>query len=428
MEEITEIYIANRLNYYKIGLLSGLVTLKDFQKWLDETFMQSDESILLDLEGCRNVNEILSCINNYFRAINYDENPKEILKELIEIIEKKYNSKEWNLRQTVDCFAMVHTIILNNIDWTEDVYMLMQNLSDAYHNWAYDEEIIKGVKEVFEYFKWKTNSKNTTEYIYLHDCLCNNAFLENKKLTLEMDYMEILDSHPENPHNQAHQTGKGRIEFNGIIILKADIYRNNKKTKIKDINNFEIEILDYDEIVINEKYKYAKIFGEVGEQNDWIDIKILFENSMLRWNELKDVSWFEDEKWKTEINIDEVLNMISSNNPKEIQEEGIKLASNIKFLGNFFNPIVTKTKQDVLENCAKIIYEKSDEEISPYLFEYFLWIKNFTSPGAKIIAERLRKYKNKNNLKTNRKIAIKIAKIIGDKQWLKNIRSYNKKI
>ena len=151
MEKITEIYIANRLNYYKIGLLSGLVTLKDFQKWLDETFMQSDESILLDLEGCRNVNEILSCINNYFRAINYDENPKEILKELIEIIEKKYNSKEWNLRQTVDCFAMVHTIILNNIDWTEDVYMLMQNLSDAYL-WAYDDEIINGVKEVFEYF------------------------------------------------------------------------------------------------------------------------------------------------------------------------------------------------------------------------------------------------------------------------------------
>ena len=243
-----------------------------------------------------------------------------------------------------------------------------------------------------------------------------------------MDYMEILNNHPENPHNQAHQTGKGRIEFNGIIILKADIYRNNKKTKIKDINNFEIEILHYDEIVINEKYNYAKIFGEVGEQNDWIDIKILFENSMLRWNELKDVSWFEDEKWKTEINIDEVLNMISSNNPKEIQEEGIKLASNIKFLGNFFNPIVTKTKQDVLENCAKIIYEKSDEEISPYLFECFLWIKNFTSPGAKIIVERLRKYKNKSNLKTNRKIAIKIAKIIGDKQWLKNIRSYNKKI
>ena len=272
MEKITEIYIANRLNYYKIGLLSGLVTLKDFQKWLDETFMQSDESILLDLEGCRNVNEILSCINNYFRAINYDENPKEILKELIEIIEKKYNLKEWNLRQTVDSFAMVHTIILNNINWTENVYMLMQNLSDAYL-WAYDDEIINGVKEVFEYFKWKTNSKNTTEYIYLHDCLCNNACLENKKLILEMDYMEILNNHPENPHNQAHQTGKGRIEFNGIIILKADIYRNNKKTKLKDINNFEIEILDYDEIVINEKYKYAKIFGEVGEQNDWIDIK-----------------------------------------------------------------------------------------------------------------------------------------------------------
>jgi len=29
----------------------------------------------------------------------------------------------------------------------------MRNLSNGYGTWAYDEDIIKGVKEVFEYFK-----------------------------------------------------------------------------------------------------------------------------------------------------------------------------------------------------------------------------------------------------------------------------------
>lgn len=147
--------LTNEIHYYKIGLLSGVFTIKDFQKWLDETFMQLDERILLDLEECNNINEIVSCINDYFYNINYDRNPKIALKELLKIVEYKYNSNEWSLKQILDYFDKIYLAILNDGDWwkEEPYYLLMGNLSDGHGTWAYDEDIIKGVKKVFEYFK-----------------------------------------------------------------------------------------------------------------------------------------------------------------------------------------------------------------------------------------------------------------------------------
>lgn len=40
-------------------------------------------------------------------------------------------------------------------------------------------------------------------------------------------------------------------------------------------------------------------------------------------------------------------------------------------------------------NCAKILSDKSDEELSPYLPELFRWLKDLNWPGAICIYDRL---------------------------------------
>lgn len=146
--------LTNNIHFYKIGLLSGVFTINDFQKWLDEAFMQSDERILLDLEECNNINEIVSCINHYFHNVNYDRNPKVALKVLLRIVKHKYVWGEWNLQQILDCFDKIYIALLNDGEWwQEEPYLLMGNLSDGYGTWAYDEDIREGVRRVFEYFK-----------------------------------------------------------------------------------------------------------------------------------------------------------------------------------------------------------------------------------------------------------------------------------
>ena len=147
--------LINEIHYYKIGLLSGVFTINDFQKWLDETFMHSDERVLLNLEECKNINEIISCINSYFYNINYDRNPKVALKALMKIIESKYNSKQWSLKQTLDCFGDIYSELQNDGEWwQEEPYTLIGAVSDIFYcKCADDEEIIKEVKRVFEYFK-----------------------------------------------------------------------------------------------------------------------------------------------------------------------------------------------------------------------------------------------------------------------------------
>ena len=56
-------------------------------------------------------------------------------------------------------------------------------------------------------------SKNTLQYVYLHDCDCAHMYYAENCLIFEMEWMEILREHPQNPFSQAYQSGAGRIEL-----------------------------------------------------------------------------------------------------------------------------------------------------------------------------------------------------------------------
>ena len=66
--------------------------------------------------------------------------------------------------------------------------------------------------------KYKTESRNTTEFINLHDCECLSLSYENSGIVMEKEWMEILGEHSENPYNMAYSSDRGMIGFNDVII------------------------------------------------------------------------------------------------------------------------------------------------------------------------------------------------------------------
>ncbi len=69
--------------------------------------------------------------------------------------------------------------------------------------------------------KWKYVSENTTDAVSLHDCDCSHLFYENNKVIMKMEWMEILDFHPQNEYSEAHQSGEGVIELIEPQLIKC---------------------------------------------------------------------------------------------------------------------------------------------------------------------------------------------------------------
>ena len=273
--------------------------------------------------------------------------------------------------------------------------------------------------------KYKIESKNTTNFVELHDCQCSQLLYENSKITLEMEWMEILSSHPENPYDKAHQSDIGLIEFNNIILIDCEIEGNNLTESIESKKSFltdDILITSYfEDSRISSNYKLAELDGFLSE-NRFLKLEFLFKDSMVMWNDLNGESWFEEKKWnypKEEYTIKEILKMMSWCNSEKIQKQGLKLASNIKYLDHFFQPVIDNESKNLWENCAIVLSERTDEELTPWLIQCFAWMQDMNWPGASIILDRLHKFADTENLSREKNKAIKIARILKDNEWLK---------
>ena len=269
--------------------------------------------------------------------------------------------------------------------------------------------------------EYRTESKNTTKFIDLHDCQCQHLNYRNSKLILKMDWMEILEEHPENPYDVAHSSDGGLIEFNDVIIIDCEIAGINFTNDIESKKYFwadDIEIYSYYENShISLKYKYAEISGFTSD-NEFINIEFLFKESCIKWNDLDDESWFARLK-KTEDNVKDILKMLSWNNSKEVQEKGLKLASDIKYLRYLFQPFIDRESKSLWDNCAIVLSGKNDKELMPWLFQCFVLLQDMNWAGADKIFNRLSKYNDKEKLNHEKNKAIKIAKILNDDDWLK---------
>ena len=113
-------------------------------------------------------------------------------------------------------------------------------------------------------------------------------------------------------------------------------------------------------------------------------------------------------------NIDIIYNMMDWQNDEALQKSGRALAENLVDLSPLIMPI---GKKSIWENCARVIAEKSDHVLRPYLFRLLIWLQDMNWPGAFIIAERLKKV-NVSILSAPLSEAIDIAQGKADDIWL----------
>ena len=86
----------------------------------------------------------------------------------------------------------------------------------------------------------------------------------------------------------------------------------------------------------------------------------------------------------------EILRMLDWNNSETVQARGIQLARKCKDLSAFMQPTFCDCNKNVWDNCAKIVCERSDLELQPYMLQLLEWIQDFNWPGAILIFERLK--------------------------------------
>lgn len=120
-------------------------------------------------------------------------------------------------------------------------------------------------------------------------------------------------------------------------------------------------------------------------------------------------------------NINEVMDMLDWNNDLSIQEKGRNLAEEVQCLKIFMQPCDKKYNKNVWENCALILYKKSDDLLQPYLSDLIEWLQDLNWPGAFIILERLKNFQNYETLSFAVNESIRMAKATEDDLWLLGI-------
>ena len=97
------------------------------------------------------------------------------------------------------------------------------------------------------------------------------------------------------------------------------------------------------------------------------------------------------------VNIDEIYELFiwgSSYTTEELtrrEQQGLELAKSVKFLFPFIQPFLPDNSKSAWEPCAKVIADRSDEELVPYLDLLFEWLQDLSWPSAEIILDRLSK-------------------------------------
>ena len=114
------------------------------------------------------------------------------------------------------------------------------------------------------------------------------------------------------------------------------------------------------------------------------------------------------------VDIETLYEMLDERKPIEVQEEAIREARKIKSLSVFMQPIEYKLSW---KNCAKVICEKTDEELNHYTYEMLEWLQDLNWPGAFLIMERLEKMDPQLLLDVTI-YEVKQALLLKDNEWL----------
>lgn len=116
------------------------------------------------------------------------------------------------------------------------------------------------------------------------------------------------------------------------------------------------------------------------------------------------------------------MDLLDWNNSIEKQEQGVQLAKDVKCINVFLQPGNCYYGKNVWDNCAKILSERSNEELSPYLIELMEWLQDMNWPGAFCILNRLKGMVNEPLFQYSYTICLKYAQALDDEVWESNLK------
>ena len=121
------------------------------------------------------------------------------------------------------------------------------------------------------------------------------------------------------------------------------------------------------------------------------------------------------------VGIDDIMKMLDENNVQELQNKGVELGKKIESINVFILPLNKEYNTNVWKNCAKILASKSDEILEPYLDYLLEWIEDINWPGALIIIERLKQFKENKKFYTVYEDTVKRAFGTNRGMWIANL-------
>ena len=116
--------------------------------------------------------------------------------------------------------------------------------------------------------------------------------------------------------------------------------------------------------------------------------------------------------------IDQIIYLLNWDRSEEEQMQGIQYARQIQCIKTFFRPQGKNAGKAVWENCAKVISERPDDELEPYLEDMVFWIQDLNWPGADLILDRLKQFQDVKYLVTIIQDYSRALHKAGDASWL----------
>lgn len=97
--------------------------------------------------------------------------------------------------------------------------------------------------------------------------------------------------------------------------------------------------------------------------------------------------------------INEIYRMLNWKSRYGDQLQGIKAARDLDDLSSLILPCANGESKSMWENCARALYEISDERLESYLPSLLEWLQDLNWPGALIILDRLKIFSGKKLIK-----------------------------
>jgi hypothetical protein len=119
--------------------------------------------------------------------------------------------------------------------------------------------------------------------------------------------------------------------------------------------------------------------------------------------------------------IDEIMDMLHWDNGDNIQQRGIALARSIRSINVFIQPLYPKGGKGLWDNCARILAERPDEVLKPYLPRLLEWLQDLNWPGSLIILDRLKAFSEVKMLSYWIEDLVKKAEMCDDLIWINHL-------